>query len=150
MKNRPQKNAKTRPAELAGVPPIAPAQRKWLDGQALFSVSLIAFIGLTSMLFPLNFYLFAVNSQSSLSIPVQALWTVAAIGAVVLIARKAIPRIPGVALFVVASASIFSFCGVSMSRKYPLLVGVVANNLSVKRWAGSDGLFHEAVEQQAT
>ena len=40
--------------------------------------------------------------------------------------------------------------GVSMSRKYPLLVGVVANNLSVKRWAGSDGLFHEAVEQQAT
>ena len=41
-------------------------------------------------------------------------------------------------------------CGVSMSRKYPLLVGVVANNLSVKRWAGSDGLFHEAVEQQAT
>ena len=45
---------------------------------------------------------------------------------------------------------LFCFSGVSMSRKYPLLVGVVANNLSVKRWAGSDGLFHEAVEQQAT
>ena len=45
---------------------------------------------------------------------------------------------------------IFFPSGVSMSRKYPLLVGVVANNLSVKRWAGSHGLFHEAVEQQAT
>ena len=49
-----------------------------------------------------------------------------------------------------ALRALYFDCGVSMSRKYPLLVGVVANNLSVKRWAGSDGLFHEAVEQQAT
>ena len=57
--------------------------------------------------------------------------------------------VPGIIAALSYSMTYF-ISGVSMSRKYPLLVGVVANNLSVKRWAGSDGLFHEAVEQQAT
>ncbi len=124
MKNRPHKNQNRRPSEPARSPLTAPdpnAKPKWLDGQTLFFVILIALIGLTSILFPLNFYLFAINSQSSLPVPVQILWTLAAIGAVLLVARKPIQRIPNATLFVVAALSITSFF--VLRTTYPTLGG---------------------------
>jgi hypothetical protein len=103
------------------VTPDPDAKPKWIDRQALFFVILIALIGLTSILLPLNFYLFAFNSQSSLPVSAQILWTLAAIGTVLLVARNAIPRIPGWALYIAATLSIVSF--VILRTTYPTLIG---------------------------